>query len=243
MSHVPPRNLSSRTSYTQSKPRASLTRSLGNHTRMHVTVFGANGQTGSKIVEQLVQRGHTVTAAVRRPETVESREHVTVCKIDFDDQQSILAALKGSDAVISAVGTGALRSARKRTSLYSNAVQALRTAMRQLGMKRIIVLSSSGVDEEDNAPAFYNCIIRRYLMNTYIDMARMETILSESDDLEWTSVRLSYLVDCKSQTYIVKDKSLDEGNFKIGFKDAADFVAKEVLEGKWVRKMPALAYP
>ncbi|KAI0561414.1 glycerol-3-phosphate dehydrogenase [Gracilaria domingensis] len=210
---------------------------------MHITVFGANGQTGSEIVDQLVQNGHTVTAAVRRPSTVQPTEGVKVRKIDLSDQPSILAALKGSDAVISALGTGALRSARKRTSLYSDAVRAVRGAMRQLGMKRIIVLSSSGVDEEDKAPAFYNSIIRRYLMNTYIDMARMETILSESDDLEWTSVRLSYLVDCERKPYIVRDKMLNEGNFKIGFKDAADFVANEVVEDRWVRKMPALAYP
>eukprot|EP00177_Eucheuma_denticulatum_P007991 GFKZ01014553.1.p1 GENE.GFKZ01014553.1~~GFKZ01014553.1.p1 ORF type:complete len:211 (-),score=23.09 GFKZ01014553.1:311-943(-) len=210
---------------------------------MHITVLGANGQTGTEIVNHLLKQGHQVTAAVRRPDTVETQEGVKVCKIDLQSQDSIVEAVKGSEAVISALGTGGLRSARQRTTLYSDAVRVLRRVMRQVGIKRIIVLSSSGVDEESNAPAFYNGIIRRYIMNTYIDMAKMETILEESEDLEWTSVRLSYLVNCESRPYIVRDRELGEGSFKIGYFDAADFVANEVEQGKWIRKMPALAYP
>ncbi|PXF40352.1 hypothetical protein BWQ96_09930 [Gracilariopsis chorda] len=210
---------------------------------MHVTVFGANGQTGHEIVKQLLQRGHTMTAAVRRPSTVQPLDGVTVCKIDLSDQPSVLATVQGSDAVISALGSGALRSARKKTSLYSDSARAIRAAMRQLDVKKLIVLSSSGVDEEENAPFFYNCIIRRFLMNTYIDMARMETILSESDDLEWTSVRLSYLVECGSKPYKVYDTSIDSSTFRIGFKDAANFVANEVKERKCMRKMATIAYP
>lgn len=210
---------------------------------MQITVFGANGQTGAEIVNQLVLRGHTVTAAVRRPATIPARDGVKVCKIDLQDQHSIVAALKGSGAVVSALGTGGLRSARQRTTLYSDSMKQIRQAMRRVGIKRVIALSSSGVDEEDNAPSFYNLIIRRYIMNTYIDMARMETILAESEDLEWTSVRLSYLVNCGSKQYAVRDRELGEGTFKIGYRDAADFVATEVEQGQWIRKLPALAYP
>lgn len=210
---------------------------------MHVTVFGANGQTGYEIVKQLLQRRYTVTAAVRRPSSVQPLDGLSVCKIDLSDMSTVLSAVEGSDAVVSALGTGGLRSARNKTSLYSDSVRAIRTAMRQLGVKRLIVLSSSGVDEEENTPWFYNAVIRRYLMNTYIDMARMETILSESEDLDWTSVRLSYLIECESKPYKAYDTSIDRGTFKIGFRDAADFVANEVAERKWVRKMPAIAYP
>jgi uncharacterized protein YbjT (DUF2867 family) len=34
---------------------------------MNVTVFGATGAIGAQVVDQLRQRGHTVTAYVRNP--------------------------------------------------------------------------------------------------------------------------------------------------------------------------------
>lgn len=210
---------------------------------MKVTVLGANGQTGQEIVSALLRRNHTVVAAVRRPETVTPTENLTVAKVDIGDQNSLTAAITGSDAVVSALGTGSLKQARAKTDLYSTAVRALRTAMRATGVKRLIVLSSGGVDEEDAAPWFYNALIRRYLMNTYVDMARMETILEESEDLDWTSVRLTYLVEGESKEFLVEDRQLGRGNFKITFRDAGEFVAKEAEEGKWIKKMPVLGYP
>lgn len=74
-------------------------------------------------------------------------------------------------------------------------------------------------------------------------MARMETILEESPDLEWTAVRLTYLVKHDCEAYLAEDGELSGGKFKIGYVDAGKFVAKEVVENKWVRKHPVLSYP
>jgi uncharacterized protein YbjT (DUF2867 family) len=40
---------------------------------MKVTVFGATGAIGSKVVDQLRLRGHTATAYVRNPAKVPAR--------------------------------------------------------------------------------------------------------------------------------------------------------------------------
>jgi putative NADH-flavin reductase len=214
---------------------------------MIVTVFGANGDSGKEIVKSLVHNGHIVVAAVRRIETMSSSDSVKVVKYDFADESSVKSAMEGSDAVILAIGSGKLRAARDPTTLYSDATRAIRKAMRDCGIQRLIVLSSSGVDEEyQHLPWVYSNIIRRYIMNTYIDMARMETILEESQDLDWTSVRLTYLLEGKSQPDLVvsdcgfSDRKRVSG--KIQFVDVGKFVAKEVEENKWTKKMPAICY-
>jgi putative NADH-flavin reductase len=218
---------------------------------MKVTVFGANGDSGKEIVKSLVENGHSVVAAVRRLDTMTSTtasESVQVVQYDFSDASSVKSAMQGADAVISAIGTGKFRAAREATTLYRDATRAIRKAMRECGIKRVIVLSSGGVDEEyHQLPWIYSNIIRRYIMNTYIDMARMETVLEESDDLDWTSVRLTYLLEGKSQPDLaVADRGFGDRkrpSGKIHFVDVGKFVAKEVEENKWVKKMPVISYP
>ena len=210
---------------------------------MRVVLFGANGDCGKEITSSCLSKGYTVVAAVRRPEEIPAQDNLVVKKIDLSDPQSLQDAIKDADVIISALGTGGLKAARQATTLYKDATRAIRSAMRICNVKRIIVLSSGGVDEEAAAPWFYNNLIRRYLMNTYIDMGRMETILEESNDLEWTSVRLTYLLNGPSKEYLVQDRTLDRGNFKIHFVDVGKFVAQEIEERKWIGKMPVLGYP
>lgn len=201
-------------------------------------------QLAREILKACKARGHTVVAAVRRPESICEYEDVIVKKIDLLDQDSIVEAVSGSDAVISALGSGGgLKEARKKTTVYSDSIRVLRAAMRQCNVTRIIVLSSSGVEDEEAAPKFYSLLIRRYLINTYLDMVKMETILEESEDLDWTCVRLTYLIPGENKEYIVENKILDKGNFKISFADSGDFVAREVSEDKWIKKYPTLSYP
>ncbi len=210
---------------------------------MKVVVFGATGATGLEIVKSAAKLGHTVVAAARRPEAIEAPEGVTTMRMDLDDEASLRDAMRGCDVVVSAVGTGGLSAARKPTTLYSTGTRALRSAMRKEGVKRIIVLSSGGVEEEAGAPWFYNNILRRYVMNTYLDMARMEAILEESaEEIEFTSVRLTYLGNWGSKQYIVGDRTLGKGAFKISYEDAGMFVAKEIEERKWINGFPVPSY-
>jgi len=145
--------------------------------------------------------------------------------------------------VVSALGSGGLGSARKPTTLYSRSTRLFRSAMRECGIKRLIVLSSGGVEEEKDAPWIYTAIIRRLLMNTYLDMLRMETILEESPDLEWTSVRLPQLVKTNSKKYLVGEYPLPKNSYKINYTDVGDFVANEVANANFVRKFASIGYP
>src|SRR5690242_20078592 len=68
---------------------------------MNVTLVGASGNVGTRILSELGRRGHTVTAIVRNPERVPAQPGVTAVKGDVSDQKGLVSLLKGHDAVIS----------------------------------------------------------------------------------------------------------------------------------------------
>lgn len=207
-----------------------------------VTVFGANGATGREIVQACVRAGHEVVAAVRRPETMAGVDGVTLRRFDLSDHALLVEAMRGSDVVVSCLGHGSLSASKKFTDLYSSSTRAYLQAMAAATVRRIITLSSGGTVEDAAAPWFYTRLLRRYLLNTYVDMARMETML-ECSDTEWTAVRLTYLKKGPSKPFLVREGRLGGGSFQIHYVDAGKFVADEITERRWVRKFPVLGYP
>jgi putative NADH-flavin reductase len=205
-----------------------------------VAVFGANGTTGSEVVKACVARGHDVVAAVRRPETI--ADGIRTARVDLSDHASLVAALSAVDVVVSCLGHGGLKDSAKPTTLYSDSTRALRAAMRETGTRRIFVLSSGGTVQDDAAPWFYTKLLRRYLINNYLDAARMETVLEESPDIEWTVVRLTYLVKGASKELRVHDGRVGGGNFKIHPVDVGNFIADEIAKREWIAKHPVLGY-
>ncbi len=210
---------------------------------MRIVIFGANGDTGREAVAHCLKAGHDVVGAVRRPETLDGIEDIEVVKIDLGERATLVAAMQGADLVVSCLGHGSLSASKKFTDLYSTSMRAYLAAMAEAGVKRIMALSSGGVVEDPAAPWFYTKLLRRYLINTYVDMARMETILEEADGIEWTAIRLTYLRPGKSKTFLVKEGRLGEGSFQIHFTDAGRFIAEEAEKREWVNAHPVLGYP
>lgn len=98
---------------------------------MHVALIGATGAAGSRILNELAERGHTVTAIVRHPERVPSLTGVTPQKGDvFED--GLAASLKGHDAVVSAV------------HFTASDPRKLIDAVRTSGVARYIVVGGAG---------------------------------------------------------------------------------------------------
>ena len=67
---------------------------------MKVVLYGATGNAGSRILQELVSRGHTVTAVAR--DTSKLPSTVTAKQDDLSDVDKIASLIKGADAVISA---------------------------------------------------------------------------------------------------------------------------------------------
>ncbi len=70
---------------------------------MKVALYGATGKSGSRILKELISRGHQVVAIARDPSKVPLPEgSVSVRQDDLSDPRKIAAAVAGADAVVSA---------------------------------------------------------------------------------------------------------------------------------------------
>ncbi len=67
--------------------------------RPTILVMGATGRQGGAVVDELLERGYTVRAMVRKPQNKKAQrlvaKGVTVVKGDYSDQSSVLVAMQG----------------------------------------------------------------------------------------------------------------------------------------------------
>ena len=211
-----------------------------------IVVFGATGGTGLKIIQVALDRGHKVIAAVRNPASLaEFKDRIEIKEINLKDANTINNAVKNVDVVVSTLGSGpSLMAARKPTTLYSDSVKLILEAMKMNNIKRGLFVTSSGVEHDDNASWIYKNIIKPiFLMNTYMDMMKMETILEiEGRHLDWTLVRPSYLTDGQSSVFTASERLIKQGSYKISRVDVAKFIIHEIENNLWIKDYPALSY-
>jgi putative NADH-flavin reductase len=162
---------------------------------LNVAIIGATGDTGRHFLELATASGHHVTALARVPAKLDAWDRtIDIRQADGRDRRSLIDALRGDfDAVVSIVGASGLMEARKVEDLYSRTTENLLAAMRANSLDRLIVVSSSGVEPQENDNWFYVNILKRFfLANMYEDMVRMENLLEQSG-IRYTIARPPYL--------------------------------------------------
>ena len=71
---------------------------------MHVVLYGATGAAGSRILSELLSRGHQVTAVTRDPDKLTPNAGLTVVEGDLAKVDAIAETIGGAEVVISAYG-------------------------------------------------------------------------------------------------------------------------------------------
>ena len=106
---------------------------------MKVVLFGASGMIGSRVLNELVSRGHTVTAAARDPEKIAAGEGVTAVQADADEPESVAAAADGADAAVCAIAPP-----QENPNAIVSIVSSLMDGLGRAGVKRLIVVGGAG---------------------------------------------------------------------------------------------------
>jgi putative NADH-flavin reductase len=190
---------------------------------MQLTIFGATGGTGTCLVAQALKAGNDVTAVVRDPArlTVPAHPRLRVETADIMDPASILPAVTGADAVITAVGprgTGP-------TTVIRDSLASIIAAMQKGGTGRLLALSGSIVADEGESPYLRYLLKplarRTFLRHVCADMRAAEAEVLVSG-LDWTIVRPPALTDKPATgTYRTAiDRSLPRG-FRVPRADLA----------------------
>ncbi len=71
---------------------------------MKIVLYGATGKAGSRILTELLSRGHEVIAVVRHPRKLPPAAGLTVQHGDLSSVDAIAKAIDGAQAVVSAYG-------------------------------------------------------------------------------------------------------------------------------------------
>jgi putative NADH-flavin reductase len=203
---------------------------------MKLVVLGATGGTGLEIVQQAIERGHSVTALVRSPERLKPfRDRIIVKQGDLLNPAELEQLIQGQDAILSAFGPRVPVSKADANLLQRFAV-AVTSAMVHAGISRVVVESVAFLFRDSLVPPAY-LLGRLFFPRTVADASAMERVFGESD-VDWTMVRPPGLTD-KPYTgkYRVREGHLPRFGFTISRADVADFMLKVVENRSAIRKI------
>lgn len=201
-----------------------------------ILVLGATGGTGQEIVSQGLEQGHAVTAFARRPERMRlTHERLRFVAGDVTRPGGALAdAVRGQDAVISALGVGlSLRS----EDLITRSTPLILEAMAREGVTRLIVTSAFGVGTTwQDVPPLPRILLRLFLRDLYADKERAEQTLRQSP-LDWTLVYPTILTGgLLTGCYRVGERLELRGLPRISRADLAAFLLDQVEDRSYIRK-------
>jgi putative NADH-flavin reductase len=208
---------------------------------MKLAVFGASGGTGREVVSQALEAGHEVTIFVRDPNVsglARERVHIVVGDTLHDDAK-VAEAVRGQDAVVSALGR---RKSFKSEDLIRLSLQSIVSAMERNGVRRLILVSAFGVGgSRRDAPLIPRIMHKMLLGNLFADKKAAEDDLRRSS-VDWTVVYPTILTDGpRTRRYRVGERLELSGLPKISRADVADFVVSQLASRDYVRKVAVIS--
>ena len=206
-----------------------------------IAVFGATGLTGRHVVEQALARGHEVVALVRDPSRL-ALDHPCLRVIGGSpiSMSDVELCVRGASAVIHCLGIGGKGNGQS-TTLISESVKLVLTAMNQHGAQRIVCMSNVGAG--GSGTWFANRLIiplfLRWLIPIIKDKNRMEAALRASP-VEWISVRLPNIIEGPDKSLRVSADGRGIG-LSITAESAANFLLDQVSSSVYVRSSPSIS--
>lgn len=208
-----------------------------------ILIIGSTGGTGRCLVEQALERGYQVTALARNPSKL-GIEHpqLQIVRGDVLDYESVVAAVKGQDAVVCALG-------HKRffypTRILSDGTRNILKAMEASGVRRFVCETALGFgDTAGRMGLLYTFLVIPFVLPFYFyDKARQEHLIAKSN-LDWTIARPGALANSEKRG--VKHHGSNVGNFLTGARisrgDVADFMLDQLESDDYLGKSPGISW-
>lgn len=203
---------------------------------MNIALIGASGNAGTRILAELVRRGHSVTAIARHPEKIAATPGVTPAQGDVHDAEGLSRLLSGHDAVVSSV------------KFLASDPETLIQAVKASGVPRYLVVGGAGSLEI--APGL-RLIDTPEFPAAYKDEAARGAaflgLLRDEPDLDWTFLSPSALFVPGERTGAFRlgtDQLLVDaaGSSSISFEDYAIALVDELETPKHSRRRFTVGY-
>jgi putative NADH-flavin reductase len=204
---------------------------------MRLFILGANGHTGTQLVDLALARDHDVTAFVRSPGKVTRRHpRLQVLRGDPHSVDELARAMPGHDVVLSALGVRPPAAFRPHTLVQDCAASTV-AAMTRAGMKRLVLVSVAILFPEKGLRF---ALFRRLLAHIMRDLAAAEEIV-RATSLDWTIARPPRLLDRSDERYRAERGALPARGFSIPYRAVAAFMLDAVEHRTHVHDVVGLA--
>ena len=208
-----------------------------------VLIVGPTGGTGRQLVAQALERGFAVTALVRNPSRLQvDHPQLTVIQGDVLDYASVEGAMRGQEAVVSALG-------HKRffypTRILSEGTRNLLRAMETHRVPRLVCETSLGIgDSAGRLGLLFTFFTIPVILPFYFwDKTRQERLIAGSN-VEWVIVRPGRLTNADKRGRLRHGR--DVGSFfwtvRISRADVADFMLNQLESDTYLRAAPGVAW-
>jgi uncharacterized protein YbjT (DUF2867 family) len=196
---------------------------------MNVLVIGANGQVGQNIVNLLhSNKYHSLKAMVRKQEQADelaSRGIESEVASLEDSIEVISEAMKGSDAVIFAAGSGGSTGSDKTLLVDLDGAVKTIEAAEKLGVKRYVMISALQAHNREN---WHESLLPYYAAKHYADK------LLEVSKLDYTIVRPGGLLNEPGRGKVSIAENLGSGS--ISREDVAQVVVSSLTKENTIRR-------
>lgn len=206
---------------------------------MRVALLGATGRTGVLVLDELVLRGHRVSALVRAEGRVAPGESVATVVGDSRDHDTLEALVDGCGAVVSTIGPRG-----REETLHRDTARALVDVLAAAGARRFVGISGMNVPVPGDDRSAVNAVAARVVRFMAGPLARdklAELEVFGASDLEWTLARPTRLVDGDETGRIEHDSHRSTRSNKVVRADLATFLVDCVEQGWYVRQAPFVA--
>ena len=211
---------------------------------MKVTVFGATGGVGREVVTQALDRGDHVTAYVRNLAKLDlAHPNLTVITGELTDREEVRRAVRGADAVVSALGPSL---DRKATGMpLVDGTRAIVEAMQAEGVERYIGMATLSLRDPRDTRSLLGLIVpfmgRTFLPRAYRELLAMSQLVTDSP-LDWTIARFTRPTD-GGRTGTVRAGYLGRDRIRasINRADIATFLLAQSTDPRFHRAAPAIS--
>lgn len=203
---------------------------------MNLIIFGATGTVGKQLVQQALFKGHHVKAFGRNVFTTDylEKEKLVLVQGALFDEKEVFNAIKGCDAVLSAIGGAMDGSDKTRTLGMKNIIKQMEKA----GVKRIVAVGGSGIlNFDENTLLVDHADYPKQYIPVGKEHQKAYELLQEST-LDWTIVGSPEIVDNgPTGAYTSKaNYEPDPNNYRINAGDLAMFMLNELEKNEYVKQ-------
>ncbi|HJP03929.1 MAG: SDR family oxidoreductase [Gammaproteobacteria bacterium] len=169
---------------------------------MRLLVFGGSGKTGRHMVEQALERGHTVTAALRDAGRLSvNHPNLEIVEGALDDAAFLgKVTAKGFDAAVSTLGIPHMGDATPLADMTRVIVDALEAQH----IERFVCMTSLGCGESAGQGTWITGLIQRTGLKYILRDKEVQEEVIRNSKLRWTLLRPARLVSKVSKGKIIR---------------------------------------